>query len=80
MEQQEQVTLTPKLIFQKVIATKDLVVKNWWIILLITAIGTSIGYYIDAEKNKRLQYLAKIIFSISGASGSQDMGDRKSVV
>ena len=74
MEQQEQVTLTPKLIFQKIIATKNLVLKNWWIILLITAIGTGIGYYIDAEKNKRLQYLAKIVFSISGASGGQDMG------
>ncbi|HAK80484.1 MAG TPA: hypothetical protein DCM71_27190, partial [Runella sp.] len=64
----------PKLIFQKIIATKNLVLKNWWIILLITAIGTGIGYYIDAEKNKRLQYLAKIVFSISGASGGQDMG------
>lgn len=74
MEQQEQVTLTPKLIFQKIIATKNLVLKNWWIILLITAIGTGIGYYIDAEKNKRLKYLAKIVFSISGASGGQDMG------
>ncbi|WP_028523122.1 hypothetical protein [Runella limosa] len=74
MEQQEQVTLTPKLIFQKIIATKNLVLKNWWIIILITAIGTGIGYYIDAEKNKRLQYLAKIVFSISGASGGQDMG------
>lgn len=74
MEQQEQVTLTPKLIFQKIIATKNLVLKNWWIILLITAIGTGIGYYVDAEKNKRIQYLAKIVFSISGASGGQDMG------
>ncbi|HAK78868.1 MAG TPA: hypothetical protein DCM71_18655, partial [Runella sp.] len=64
MEQQEQVTLSPKLIFQKIIATKNLVLKNWWIIILITAIGTGIGYYIDAEKNKRLQYLAKIVFSI----------------
>jgi hypothetical protein len=74
MEQQDQVTLTPKLIFQKLIATKNLLVKNWWIILLITAIGTGIGYYVDAEKNKRLQYLAKIIFSVSGVTTSQDMG------
>jgi hypothetical protein len=74
MEQQDQVTLTPKLIFQKLIETKNLVFKNWWIILLVTGIGTAIGYYIDAEKNKRLQYLAKIIFSVSGTAGSQDMG------
>ena len=74
MEQQDQVTLTPKLIFQKLIETKNLIVKNWWIILLVTGIGTGIGYYVDAEKNKRLQYLSKIIFSVSGATTSQDMG------
>lgn len=74
MEQQDQVTLTPKLIFQKLIATKDLILKNWWIIILVTAIGTGIGFYVDAEKNKRVQYISKIVFSVSGAGASQDMG------
>lgn len=74
MEQQDQVTLSPKLIFQKLIETKDLALKNWWLILLITAIGTGIGYYVDAEKNKRLQYVSKIIFSVSGVTGGQEMG------
>ncbi|MFN8348202.1 MAG: hypothetical protein U0X91_24585 [Spirosomataceae bacterium] len=74
MEQQDQVTLSPKLIFQKLIETKDLVLKNWWIILIVTAIGTGIGYYVDAEKNKRLQYISKVVFSVSGASAGQDMG------
>ena len=74
MEQQDQVTLSPKLIFQKLIETKDLALKNWWLILLITGIGTGIGYYVDAEKNKRLQYVSKIIFSVSGVTGGQEMG------
>lgn len=75
MEQQEQVTLSPKLIFQKLIQTKDLVLKNWWLILILVGIGTAIGYYVDSEKNKRVQYLSKIIFNVSGNAGaSQDLG------
>jgi len=74
MEQQDQVTLTPKLIFQRVISLKNLILKNWWIILLITGIGTAIGFYVDFEKNKRIKYLSKIVFSVSGANSSQDMG------
>lgn len=74
MEQQEQATLTPKLIFQKIIETKDLVLKNWWILLIMVGIGTAIGYYVDSEKNKRMQYEAKIVFSISGAKTGPDMG------
>lgn len=73
-QQDEQITLSPKLIFQKLIQIKDVVFKNWWLILLITAIGAAIGYYVDSKKNKRTQYVAKIIFSVSGAGGSQDMG------
>jgi len=75
MEQQDQVTLTPKLIFQKIIQAKDLILKNWWIILLLIGVGIGVGYFMDIRKNKRVQYEAKIVFSISnGTSGGQDMG------
>ncbi|MCU0338880.1 MAG: hypothetical protein MUE30_03275 [Spirosomaceae bacterium] len=73
-QQDEQITLSPKLIFQKLIQTKDIVIKNWWLIILITGIGAAIGYYVDSKKNKRTQYVAKIVFSISGSGGGQDMG------
>ena len=74
MEQQEQITLTPKLIFQKIIGAKYLLVKNWWVILLLTGIGAAIGFYVDAEKNKRIKYKSKITFNVSGASSGQDAG------
>ncbi|MFN4145572.1 MAG: hypothetical protein ACK4GN_07095 [Runella sp.] len=74
MEQQTQdsVTLTPKLIFQKIIAAKNLIFKNWWLVLLLTGIGTAIGYYVDLKKNKRTQYVSKVVFSVSGAAGGQE--------
>lgn len=71
--QQEQVTLTPKLIFQKIIQARNLILKNWWLLLIFIAIGTAIGYYIDSKKNTRNQYIAQVVFSVSGG-GSQDMG------
>ncbi|WP_428653600.1 hypothetical protein [Runella sp.] len=74
MEQQEQVTLSPKLIFQKLIQTKDLVLKNWWLILILIGIGTAIGYYVDSEKNKRVQYVSKITFNVTGSNATQNLG------
>ncbi len=73
MEPQEQVTLTPKLIFQKLIQTKDLALKNWWLILAFIGIGMAVGYYVDSEKNKRVQYNSKIVFNVTGASAGQDL-------
>jgi len=73
-QQQEQVTLTPKLIFQKIIQTKDLILKNWWLILILIGIGTAVGYYVDSEKNRRVLYISEITFNVTGAGASQDLG------
>ncbi|RDB04599.1 hypothetical protein [Runella aurantiaca] len=73
-QQQEQVTLSPKLIFQKIIQAKDLILKNWWLILILVGVGTAIGYYVDSEKNKRVQYVSEIIFNVTGSGATQDLG------
>ncbi|MEZ4900821.1 MAG: hypothetical protein R2822_03240 [Spirosomataceae bacterium] len=40
----------------------------------MTGIGTGIGFLCRCGKNKRVQYISKIVFSVSGAASGQDMG------
>ena len=63
---QQSVVLTPQLVVLKLIEVKNLIVKNWIALLIITAIGGSIGFYKDSKLKQRAVYSAEIIFSMSG--------------
>jgi len=63
-------SLSPKSLILKLIEAKNSVLKFWWIVLLFMFVGAAIGFYIDYTLKKRDQYLATIIFSVSG--GAQD--------
>ncbi len=72
MEQKE-IKLTPALIILKVVEIKNLVVKNWKLVLIVTLICGAIGYWVDSKKKTRDVYVANTVFNL--ASGGQgDMG------
>lgn len=73
MEQQSLV-LTPKFIVLKLIELKNLIIKNWLVILIITGIGAGIGFYKDQKLKQHVTYLADILFSMSAGGGQNDMG------
>ena len=73
MEQQSTV-LSPKLIVLKLVEIKNLIVKNWLIVLLITGVGAGIGFYKDSKLKQRTSYLAEIIFSMGAGGGQNEMG------
>ncbi len=71
MEQKE-IKLTPSLIILKAIKAKNLVFKNWKLVLIIASICTGIGYWVDSQKKNRDMYVATTVFNM--ASGGGDMG------
>jgi hypothetical protein len=71
MEQKE-IKLTPSLIILKAVETKNLVLKNWKLVLVVTLICGGIGYWVDSQKKSRDLYVATTIFNM--ASGGPDMG------
>jgi hypothetical protein len=71
MEQKE-IKLTPSLIILKAIEVKNLVVKNWKLVLIVTLICGAIGYWVDSKKKNRDVYVATTVFNM--VSGGPDMG------
>ena len=61
-------------IVKKVVSFKNLIVRNWKILLLSIVLGTGGGYLFERLTRKPPIYIAKIVFNMENG------GDRKSVV
>ncbi len=63
----------------KVIAFKDLLLRNWILILSFTAIGLTLGFVFDYLNKKPTTYASKIVFNldngspVSGGGGLSDL-------
>ena len=72
MVQDEQISL--KDIILKIIAFKNLIVKNWFIILLFGAIGGGLGYLKDYLNKEEVKYTASTIFFLETSQPQTDRG------
>ncbi len=68
----KEIKLTPALIILKAVEIKNLVVKNWKLVLIISLICGAIGYWVDSKKKTRDVYIATTVFNL--ASGGQGDG------
>jgi hypothetical protein len=53
----------------KIVNFKNLIVKNWKLILILMAIGSAMGYAVEIYNKEKPVYLAKIIFNMENGSG-----------
>ena len=73
--------LTPRDVIIKFIEIKDALLRNWKIIVLLTALGAGIGYVLDMVLKTPNEYEAEIVFNLgAGGSGNSGLGDLAGLV
>lgn len=62
--------ISPKAVVQRIFRIKDVARRNWKLLLILTAIGGTIGFIYDFTHKKRPIYNATITFNLGGGSSS----------
>lgn len=66
--------LSPQEILVKVIEIKNILIKNWYLVLAFAAAGYGIGFTLDLLTKKPDTYFANITFNLGGNSGNASIG------
>ncbi|GAB2773452.1 hypothetical protein GCM10027275_15530 [Rhabdobacter roseus] len=67
--------ISPKTVIIKIIAIKDVLIKNWLVIVLFTLAGFGIGLALDIFLRKPDKYQATVLFNLGASQGPGGFGE-----
>ncbi|MBO0934772.1 hypothetical protein [Fibrella aquatilis] len=69
--------ISPKAVVARAAKFRQVIRRNWYILVAAILLGLVIGYLIDASSTKKTTYSAKIVFNLGGGGGGGmgGMGD-----
>lgn len=67
--------ISPKAVVARASKFRQVIRRNWYILLGAIVMGLIIGYAIDATSKTKTTYSAKIVFNLGGGGGGGGMGD-----
>ncbi|MGF7214291.1 uncharacterized protein involved in exopolysaccharide biosynthesis [Spirosoma lacussanchae] len=67
--------ISPKSVVLQLFKLKDVVKRNWKLLLILTAIGGAIGFIYDFTHEKKPIYNSSITFNLGGGSSGGGFGD-----
>ncbi|MBO0936920.1 hypothetical protein J2I47_10225 [Fibrella sp. HMF5335] len=66
--------ISPKAVVARAAKIRQVIRRNWYILIAAIALGLVIGYIIDATSTKKTTYSAKIVFNLGGGGGGGGLG------